>query len=97
VQDFARFAIFGLNTGGPYVLLRLRIIVGFRSAGVINFAHSAFALVAACIYYDFRNRGSSASVAVVLCILSAIVLALIVHLAVIRPLGSASAQIGSPS
>ena len=90
MDEFIRFAVLGLSTGGLYALLGLGIIVGFRSSGVINFAHGAVALVAAYVYYDLTLRGHGAPVAVAGGVLASVLCSLAIYFLVIKPLGTAS-------
>src|SRR5262249_62193522 len=55
VTELLRYALPGLGIGGIYALLGLGMVVIYRGSGVINFAHSGFALVGAYLVYDLQT------------------------------------------
>ncbi len=91
MTDAIRYGLLGLGTGGVYALLGLGLVVIYRGSGVINFAHSGFALVGAYVVYEFRTEQEhglffSLTAAVLICA----VLGVLSHLLVLRPLRGAS-------
>jgi sulfate-transporting ATPase len=91
MTDLLRFSLLGLGTGGIYALLGLGLVVIYRGSGVINFAHSGFALVGAYLVYRLHVEGGQALlVALALAVLACAALGVAVHFLVMRPLGSAS-------
>jgi ABC-type branched-subunit amino acid transport system ATPase component/ABC-type branched-subunit amino acid transport system permease subunit len=91
MTEALRYGLLGLGTGGVYALLGLGLVVIYRGSGVINFAHSGFALVGAYTVYEFQTEQEhglffSLSAAVLICS----VLGVLTHLLVLRPLRAAS-------
>jgi branched-chain amino acid transport system permease protein len=92
------FLIVGLGLGSIYAALALGLVVIYKGTGVINFAMGAMAMWGAFVYDELRKTGDlvfivgrvhlgdSASVALVLGILSSAVLGGLAHLVVFRPL-----------
>jgi branched-chain amino acid transport system permease protein len=92
------FLIVGLGLGAIYAALALGLVVIYKGTGVINFAMGAMAMWGAFVYDELRKTGDlvfivgrvhlgdSASIALVLGILSSAVLGGLAHLVVFRPL-----------
>jgi sulfate-transporting ATPase len=91
MTDLVRFAVLGLGTGGIYALLGLGLVVIYRGSGVINFAHSGFALVGAYLVYRFQTeQGHGLAFSLVAAVLICALLGVLTHLLVMRPLRGAS-------
>ncbi|NKQ56131.1 ATP-binding cassette domain-containing protein [Amycolatopsis sp. K13G38] len=56
LNDFLKFALLGLGSGGAYALLASGAVVIYRGSGVVNFAQGSFALVGAYTYYELHGR-----------------------------------------
>ncbi|MFA6575240.1 MAG: ATP-binding cassette domain-containing protein, partial [Nocardioides sp.] len=91
MTDLVRFALLGLGTGGIYALLGLGLVVIYRGSGVINFAHSGFALVGAYLVYRFQTeQGHGLAFSLIAAVLICALLGVLTHLLVMRPLRGAS-------
>lgn len=51
------FLLLGLGTGAVYAALGLGLVLTYRGAGIINFAHAATAMYIAYIYSELRATG----------------------------------------
>jgi ABC-type branched-subunit amino acid transport system ATPase component/ABC-type branched-subunit amino acid transport system permease subunit len=60
LTEFLQFAVIGLGAGACYALLAQGVVLIYRGSGVVNFAHGAFAMLAA--YVTFVELGSNAPV-----------------------------------
>jgi ABC-type branched-subunit amino acid transport system ATPase component/ABC-type branched-subunit amino acid transport system permease subunit len=60
VTNFLQFAVIGLGAGACYALLAQGVVLIYRGSGVVNFAHGAFAMLAA--YVTFVELRSDATV-----------------------------------
>ena len=47
MTNFLQFAVIGLGAGACYALLAQGVVLIYRGSGVVNFAHGAFAMLAA--------------------------------------------------
>lgn len=91
MTDLLRYALVGLGLGGVYAMLGVGMVMIYRGSGVVNFAHSGFALVGAYTVYTLRTENDlSTPVALVLAVLLGAVLGLAMQLLVLRPLRRAS-------
>lgn len=91
MTDLIRFALLGLGTGGIYAMLGLGLVVIYRGSGVINFAHSGFALVGAYVTYRLHVENEVGLLpSVLVAVLGCAALGVLVHFLVMRPLRSAS-------
>jgi ABC-type branched-subunit amino acid transport system ATPase component/ABC-type branched-subunit amino acid transport system permease subunit len=91
MTEALRYAVLGLGTGGIYALLGLGLVVIYRGSGIINFAHSGFALVGAYLVYELQTeRGHGLAFSLVLAVLVSAVLGVLTHNLVLRPLRGAS-------
>ncbi|MCW2816940.1 MAG: transporter related protein [Nocardioides sp.] len=90
-MDLLRFALIGLGTGAIYALLGLGLVIIYRGSGVINFAHSGFALAGGYVAYEMQvERGAGAMVSLGLAVVVGALLGLVTQLVVLRPLRRAS-------
>jgi ABC-type branched-subunit amino acid transport system ATPase component/branched-subunit amino acid ABC-type transport system permease component len=91
MTQFLEFALLGLGVGGVYVLLADGLLLIYRGSGVLNFAHGAFALMGAAIFYQLRflENWSFAPSALVAVIATA-ALGALTHLTIMRRLRTAS-------
>jgi ABC-type branched-subunit amino acid transport system ATPase component/ABC-type branched-subunit amino acid transport system permease subunit len=60
MTTFLQFAVIGLGAGACYALLAQGVVLIYRGSGVVNFAHGAFAMLAA--YVTFLELRSDAIV-----------------------------------
>lgn len=91
MTDLLHFAVLGLSTGSIYALLGLGLVVIYRGSGVINFAHSGFALVGAYLVYRFQTQqGHGLAFSLIASVLICALLGVLTHHLVMRPLRGAS-------
>jgi len=89
VNDILRFAVIGGAAGGLYAVLALGLVVVFRSSRVVNFGHAAIGVAAAYVFNDVRgDLPTPAAVAVAVAV--GVALGLLVDVALMRPLRTAS-------
>ena len=82
-----QFAIVGLAAGAAYGLTALGLVVIYRGSSVINFAHGAFAAVAAYTYWWLANsHGVPWFPAMCAAVIVAAMLGAATHLVVMRPM-----------
>jgi branched-chain amino acid transport system permease protein len=64
LEEFLRFTIFGLVTTAIYAVAASGLVVTYTTSGIFNFAHGAFGMMAAFVYWQMRFEwGWSAPVA----------------------------------
>ena len=51
------FLLLGLGSGSVYGLLALGLVLKYRAAGVVDFAHGAVAMICAFAFVELRDRG----------------------------------------
>ncbi|HYF44756.1 MAG TPA: ABC transporter permease [Acidimicrobiales bacterium] len=54
MEEFLRFSIFGLVTAAIYAVAASGLVVTYTTSGIFNFAHGAFGMMAAFVYWQFR-------------------------------------------
>jgi branched-subunit amino acid ABC-type transport system permease component len=100
MKDYVTFALLGIGSGAVVSALGLGVVLGFRGSGIVNFALGAVATYVAYVFNALRTQGdyvapigkidmgTSMSVfpALVLALLTAVVLGLLMHVLVFRPL-----------
>lgn len=91
MTEFWRFTLLGLGLGGIYALAAQGIVLVYRGSGVLNFAHGAFAAVAAFVYAEAAEAGWSPWVAAYAGLAAASTAGAVVQVAVMRPLRHSSA------
>ncbi|OHV44624.1 hypothetical protein BCD48_25100 [Pseudofrankia sp. BMG5.36] len=80
-----------MGVGAVYALLAQGLVVVYRGCGVVNFAHGALAMLGAFTYDELvRGQGWAQAPAVVTAVASVAALGALIHLAVMRPLRTAS-------
>lgn len=85
------FALIGLGTGSINALLALSLVLVYRGSGVISFTQGAFALLGAYTVFELRTeQGWSFGPALAVAMLLVAVIGVVVHVAVMRPLRTAS-------
>jgi ABC-type branched-subunit amino acid transport system permease subunit len=109
MTDYLLFAILGLGSGAVVSFIALGIVLGYRGAGVINFAQGGMAMYCAYVFLALRTEGRyllpvpglpgfvdvgpSAGLGIwpslALALVTAVLLGLLVHLLVFRPLRNA--------
>ena len=57
MSSYLLFLLLGLGSGAVYAILGLGLVLQYRSAGVVNFAHGATAMFIAYVYVDLRSTG----------------------------------------
>ena len=91
MTDLLRYAFVGLGLGGIYAMLGVGMVMIYRGSGVVNFAHSGFALIGAYTVYTLRaDHGLSTPVALILAVLLGCLVGLAMQVLVLRPLRRAS-------
>ncbi len=64
MEEFLRFTIFGLVTTAIYAVAASGLVVTYTTSGIFNFAHGAFGMMAAFVYWQMRFEwGWSAPIA----------------------------------
>ncbi|HEX4754083.1 MAG TPA: ABC transporter permease, partial [Solirubrobacterales bacterium] len=57
MSSYILFLLLGLGSGAIYAILALGLVLKYRSAGVVDFGHSAVAMFIAYVYYWLRTQG----------------------------------------
>jgi ABC-type branched-subunit amino acid transport system permease subunit len=57
MSSYILFLLLGLGAGAIYAILALGLVMKYRSAGVVDFGHSAVAMFIAYVYYGLRTQG----------------------------------------
>jgi ABC-type branched-subunit amino acid transport system permease subunit len=57
MSSYILFLILGLGSGATYAILGLGLVLKYRSAGVVDFAHGALAMWIAYVFVDLRTNG----------------------------------------
>ena len=111
ITEYLLYAILGLGSGAVISFIALGIVLGYRGAGVINFAQGALGMYIAYVFYGLRTsgryllpvpglpgfldvgpeEGMSFWPSFLIAFVTAIVLGLMVHFLVFRPLRYAPA------
>jgi sulfate-transporting ATPase len=89
MDKFSLFLLLGLGAGGAYALLGLGAVLIYRSSGIVNFAHGAFATVGAIIYYELQGH-LPAVIVVLVAIAATALVGAVTQLLIMRPLRNAS-------
>jgi ABC-type branched-subunit amino acid transport system ATPase component/branched-subunit amino acid ABC-type transport system permease component len=55
MQEIIQFAVLGLGIGAIYALLGNGLVLIYRGSGVVNFAHGAYAMVGAYLFYELNQ------------------------------------------
>jgi ABC-type branched-subunit amino acid transport system ATPase component/branched-subunit amino acid ABC-type transport system permease component len=90
VTDFVRFAILGLGAGAVYALVAQGLVLVYRGSGIVNFAQGAFAMAGAYVFYELTSSGVAVIPAIVASCAVGALLGLVMQLAVMWPLRTAS-------
>ena len=59
MSSYLLFLILGLGAGATYAILGQGLVLKYRSAGVVDFAHGAVAMFIAYVFVNLRCSGSS--------------------------------------
>lgn len=57
MSTYFQFLILGVGAGAVYALLGLGLVLKYRAAGVIDFAHGATSMFAAYVFVELRSAG----------------------------------------
>ena len=57
MSSYILFLLLGLGSGAVYAVLGLGLVLKYRSAGVVDFAHGAVAMFCAYVYIELRSNG----------------------------------------
>ena len=57
MSSYILFLLLGLGSGAVYAILGLGLVLKYRSAGVVDFAHGAVAMFCAYVYIELRSSG----------------------------------------
>jgi branched-subunit amino acid ABC-type transport system permease component len=57
MSSYILFLLLGLGSGAVYALLGLGLVLKYRSAGVVDFAHGAVAMWCAYVFIELRSNG----------------------------------------
>ncbi len=91
MEAFFNFAVLGLGLSAAYVLLGNGLVTIYRGSGVLNFAHGAYAMAAAFMFYELnQNHHWSYGAAFVVSIVFITLVGVLTHLLIMRPLRHAS-------
>ena len=58
MSSYALFLLLGLGSGAIYAILALGLVLKYRSAGVVDFGHSATAMFIAYVFISLRSEGA---------------------------------------
>jgi branched-subunit amino acid ABC-type transport system permease component len=58
MSSYMLFLLLGLRSGAVYATLALGLVLKYRSAGVIDFAHGAVAMFCAYVFLNLHSKGS---------------------------------------
>jgi ABC-type branched-subunit amino acid transport system permease subunit len=57
MSSYILFLLLGLGSGAVYAVLGLGLVLKYRSAGVVDFAHGAVAMFCAYVFIELRSSG----------------------------------------
>ena len=57
MSSYILFLILGLGAGATYAILGQGLVLKYRSAGVVDFAHGAVAMFIAYVFVNLRSFG----------------------------------------
>jgi ABC-type branched-subunit amino acid transport system permease subunit len=57
MSSYILFLLLGLGSGAVYAVLGLGLVLKYRSAGVVDFAHGAVAMFCAYVFIELRSNG----------------------------------------
>src|SRR5215207_1911203 len=103
MSAYLQFVVLGLSAGAVYVALATGLIAVFRATGILNFAQGAMAAWSAYVYATLRSSGElvlpighvsfgaplALAPALAICVTTALVVGLVSHVLVFRPLRQA--------
>src|SRR5262249_54942412 len=58
MSGYVLFLLLGLGSGAVYATLALGLVLKYRSAGVVDFAHGAVAMYCAYVFLNLRANGA---------------------------------------
>src|ERR1700761_1054079 len=80
MHDFLLFTVVGISLSGVYAILACGLVLTYTASGIFNFAHGAFAMMAAFAYWQFHTGwgwGSLASFVIVVFVIAPVFGALV--------------------
>jgi ABC-type branched-subunit amino acid transport system ATPase component/branched-subunit amino acid ABC-type transport system permease component len=90
-MEILKFVLLGLAVGSLYAMAAQGIVLIFRASGVVNFAQGAFVMVGGYTYYELHQQhGWPLAPALLGTVVIGIVLGLLVHYLIMRPMRSVS-------
>jgi ABC-type branched-subunit amino acid transport system ATPase component/branched-subunit amino acid ABC-type transport system permease component len=91
VTEVLKFALLGLAIGSLYAMAAQGIVLVYRASGVVNFAQGAFVMVGGYTYYELNSKhGWSPAPALIGTVIAGVVLGLLVHYLIMRPMRNVS-------
>jgi ABC-type branched-subunit amino acid transport system ATPase component/branched-subunit amino acid ABC-type transport system permease component len=90
-MDIIQFAILGIGVGAVYGVSGLGLVLTYRGAGILNFAHGAIGMVGAYVFATLAAEDVPLPIAVGCGILAGAGLGVVVHVFLMRPLRRAAA------
>jgi ABC-type branched-subunit amino acid transport system ATPase component/branched-subunit amino acid ABC-type transport system permease component len=91
VTEILKFTLLGLAIGSLYAMAAQGIVLVYRASGVVNFAQGAFVVVGGYTYYELNHKhGWSAGPALIGTVVIGVVLGLLVHYLIMRPMRNVS-------
>jgi ABC-type branched-subunit amino acid transport system ATPase component/branched-subunit amino acid ABC-type transport system permease component len=86
-MEILRFALLGLAIGALYGIAAQGIVLIYRASGVVNFAQGAFVMVGGYVFWELRDHhGLPTAVALIGTLAAGVVLGLLVHYLIMRPM-----------
>jgi sulfate-transporting ATPase len=89
MTDFARFFLFGLDSGSVYAIMAIGIVLIYRGSGILNFAQGAIGFLGLAAFYETRPHLGSFG-AVVFGLVFTAAFGVLMQLLVMRPLRHSS-------
>jgi ABC-type branched-subunit amino acid transport system ATPase component/branched-subunit amino acid ABC-type transport system permease component len=86
------FVLIGIGTGALYAMVAQGLVLVYRGSGVVNFAHGAFVMFGAYVYYEFAEHlHLGLWVAVAVSVACTATLGATIQLLILRPMRRSSA------
>lgn len=86
-----RFVLVGLAIGSLYAIAAQGIVLVYRASGIVNFALGGFVMLGGYEYYELHQQHGVTTVSsLVLVVVTGVLLGLLVHFVIMRPLKDSS-------